>query len=183
MPQLVWVTRRDGAITWWNKQSRSYCGKALDEIRNAMGGLLSCIPDDLSLVQEKWRASLDSGEPLDAESRIIRHDGLFNWFLIRGVPVRGPDGVIVRWFGTATIIEDYKQAEAETLRLTEGLENRVRERTGELASVNQELAHVQAQFQAILHSVTRVSIIITDPQGHHYDVQQRRGNDDAVQCS
>src|SRR5204862_4248368 len=59
----------------------------------------------------KWCASVASGEPFEAESRVRRADGEYQWFLLRKVPFRDESGKIVKWFGSGTGIEDRKEAE------------------------------------------------------------------------
>ena len=53
-------------------------------------------------------------------------DGEYRWFRAQGLPVRNPEGQIVRWVGTCTDIQDQKQSE-------EILEAAVASRTLELA--------------------------------------------------
>jgi len=59
-------------------------------------------------------------------------DGSFHWYLSRGTPVRDREGRIVKWFGTATDIDEVKRAEQTLRELTATLENKVAERTAEL---------------------------------------------------
>jgi PAS domain S-box-containing protein len=42
-----------------------------------------------------------------------RADGVYRWWLIRGVPRRDADGHIIKWIGTCTDIHDLKLAEAQ----------------------------------------------------------------------
>ena len=49
--------------------------------------------------------------PFATEKRLLGKDGQFRWFLFRYNPVLNEDRDIVRWFATATDIEDRKQAE------------------------------------------------------------------------
>jgi len=49
--------------------------------------------------------------PFETEKRLPGKDGRFRWFLFRYNPVLNEAGDIVRWFATATDIEDRKQAE------------------------------------------------------------------------
>jgi PAS domain S-box-containing protein len=48
----------------------------------------------------------------ETEYRLRRGDGAYRWHLGRNVPLRDDDGHIIGWFGSATDIEDLKQAEA-----------------------------------------------------------------------
>jgi formate hydrogenlyase transcriptional activator len=64
--------------------------------------------------------------PFEMEKRLLGKDGHFRWFLFRYNPVLTESGDIVRWFATATDIEDRKQAEDrmrnETLALREQID-------------------------------------------------------------
>src|SRR5438552_1437265 len=61
---------------------------------------------------DRWHALLASGEPGEEEARLRRFNGEYRWFLFRAVPVRDEQGVVVRWYGTNTDIEDRKRAES-----------------------------------------------------------------------
>ncbi|MGZ4957281.1 MAG: PAS domain-containing protein, partial [Methylobacter sp.] len=66
------------------------------------------------------------------ECRLRRADGVYRWWLIRGEPMRGANGDILKWFGTCTDIEDLKSTEAVLHEANERLEQSVTERTTEL---------------------------------------------------
>ena len=57
-------------------------------------------------------------------------DGAYRWHLGRAFPMRAPDGQILKWFGTATDIDDQKRAEEERARLLAS-EREARERAEE----------------------------------------------------
>ena len=58
-----------------------------------------------------WRACLASGEVFQCESRVLRADGQYLWFLHRNVPLRDDQGNVVMWYGASTEIDDRKRAE------------------------------------------------------------------------
>jgi C4-dicarboxylate-specific signal transduction histidine kinase len=60
-----------------------------------------------------WRSIHASGAPGEAEARLRRHDGEYRWFLFRASPLRDAAGVIVKWFGVNTDIDDRKRADNE----------------------------------------------------------------------
>jgi len=70
-------------------------------------------PDDVEGIVGKWRSSLATGQPLEAEARLRRADGEFRLMLLREVPLRDETGSIVKWYGSATDIEERKRAEQE----------------------------------------------------------------------
>src|SRR4029077_10264781 len=62
----------------------------------------------------------------EMEKRLLRKDGQFRWFLFRYNPVLNEAGEVVRWFATATDVEDRRQAEDrmrnETIALREQID-------------------------------------------------------------
>ena len=54
----------------------------------------------------------------ETEARLRRHDGEYRWFLFRSNPLRDETGVIVKWYGVNTDIDDRKKVE-EALQSSE----------------------------------------------------------------
>lgn len=73
-------------------------------------------PDDITRVDEYWRAAIVAGLPGEIEARLRRSDGIYRWFLFRGSPLRNESGAIVKWYGTNTDIHDRKEAEEQVRR-------------------------------------------------------------------
>jgi formate hydrogenlyase transcriptional activator len=117
IPALVWCGLPDGSKEFLNKQWRDYTGLSLEE-SYGFGWKVAVHPEDLPLIEEKWRELRASGEPGEVEARVRRHDGAFRWFLIRIAPLRDETAKIIRWYGTSIDIEDLKQTE-ENLRKDE----------------------------------------------------------------
>jgi PAS domain S-box-containing protein len=111
MPQLVWVTRPDGYHEWYNRRWYEYTGTTPTEAAGE-GWNNFFHPDDQEQAWAKWRHSLATGEEYEIEYRCRRHDGVYQWFLGRALPIRDESGAIVRWFGTCTDIDEQKQAAA-----------------------------------------------------------------------
>ncbi len=114
LPQHVLVLDKDGALLQVNKTMLDYKGFTLEEMKG--GGTRERInrdvhPDDLERVQNERSAGLSRGVPFETEKRLLGKDGQFRWFLFRYNPVLNEARGIVRWFATATDIEDRKQAE------------------------------------------------------------------------
>ena len=97
-------------------------------------------PDDRPLA-DKANDSVARGEPTyEAEFRLRHKDGRYIHVLSRGFPIRRePGGPVVRIVGTHFDLTERKQAEEMLRRSHEQLEVRVRERTAELAQVNESL--------------------------------------------
>ena len=117
IPQQIWSGPPDGTLDYCNARWRSFMGLELEELRGA-GWQRMLHPDDRERVLKAWHESVTNATPYEQEERHRRADGQYRWFLARGVPLRGTDGRIVRWYGTNTDIEDRKHAEEELQRLS-----------------------------------------------------------------
>ena len=117
IPAIVWVALPDGSNTYVNSKFAEYSG--MSTAQTAGSGWRAAIhPDDLERHDGQWRASVESGEPLESEVRFRRADGQYRWHLNRGLPLRDERGKIVKWYGVVTDIEDRKRVE-EALRESE----------------------------------------------------------------
>ncbi len=58
--------------------------------------------------------SLSRDVPFESEKRILRKDGQYRWFLIHYNPLRDEQGRVIRWYATATDIDDRVRAEERT---------------------------------------------------------------------
>src|SRR5208337_1189014 len=92
----------------------------------------------------------------EMEARIRGKDGGYRWFLIRDNPLRDEQGLVLRWYGTRTDIEDRKQAEEARRKAQAELAHVSRVTTmGELVAsiaheVNQPLSGVVSNGSACL---------------------------------
>ncbi|MFC3109370.1 PAS domain-containing protein, partial [Undibacterium arcticum] len=113
MPQMVWITKPDSSIEYHNQRWITYSGLTLEQIQKEHWWSLVFHPDDLQTVIDRWTSALHSGEAFELEYRMKRaSDGVYRWQLGRAIPVKDANGHIVKWVGTATDIEDQKQAQA-----------------------------------------------------------------------
>jgi PAS domain S-box-containing protein len=118
IPTMAWSALPDGSWAFVNQRWSEYTGlSAKDSAGSGWQGAFH--PEDIGSHMERWGASLATGEPFENEARLRRAaDGEYRWFLIHGAPLRDESGKIVRWYGTATAIEDRKRAE-QALRRSE----------------------------------------------------------------
>ena len=121
MPQIVWATQPDGWNMYFNQQWVDYTGMTMEE-SYGHGWNTPFHPEDKPRAWEAWQRATQHGERYSLECRLRRRDGVYRWWLIRGEPMRGANGEILKWFGTCTDIEEIKNAEA-------ALQERVAERT------------------------------------------------------
>jgi PAS domain S-box-containing protein len=79
------ATTTAGRIDFANRQFVDYVGMSLEELSDwETSGVVH--PDDLPRVATVWRQSLERGEPHEADQRIRRADGIYQWIHVRGVP-------------------------------------------------------------------------------------------------
>jgi PAS domain S-box-containing protein len=117
IPQQIWSGPADGTLDYCNEGWRSYMGLGLEELQG--DGWQSMLhPDDRERVLRAWHDSVANGTPYEQEERHRGADGLYRWFLSRGVPLRDYEGRILRWYGTNTDIEGRKRTEEELLDLS-----------------------------------------------------------------
>ena len=125
LPQLVWMGDPDGNAQWFNQRWYEYTGTTPEQCRGwRWESVLD--PQDLSLVEGKWKDSLNSGAPFEMVFSIRSRDGGYRPFLTRAVPTRDTSGAITRWFGTNTDIggefETRRQVEESQRRLQAALD-------------------------------------------------------------
>ena len=147
MPHMVWITDGDGLSIYQNHQWIDYTGFAAGD-NEGIGWLTAVHPEDRDCVTAAWQEAMTAGR-YSIEFRIRRADGVYRWWLVRGVPQRNAAGVIVKWFGTCTDIHDLKQAELEIYALNVDLEARVAQRTAELYAATQaaeKANHAKSEF-------------------------------------
>ncbi len=115
IPHIVWIATPDGSTAYFNRHGIEYTGLPPDA--NYGWEWVSLVdPDDLDRARRGWEHSIETSTPFAMEYRIRRADGLFRWHAFRTQPIRGADGKIEAWIGTATDVEDQKLLETELRR-------------------------------------------------------------------
>jgi PAS domain S-box-containing protein len=115
IPALAWSARPDGSAEFFNRHYLDFVGFSAEQA-SGWGWTAAVHPQDLNELAAAWRRIMASEGPGEVEARLRRHDGEYRWFLFRANPLRGEDGVIVKWYGVNTDIEDRKRAEVELRR-------------------------------------------------------------------
>lgn len=147
VPNHVWTATPGGLLDWCNLQMANYLAQAaVFSPANLLEEALH--PDDVERVRSTWTQSIASGDLFQADIRIRCYEGNYRWFLSRAVAIRNSDGIIVRWVGTNTDIEDQKKTETRLETLATTLEGRVEERTAELLKT-QEVLRQSQKMEAI----------------------------------
>jgi diguanylate cyclase (GGDEF)-like protein/PAS domain S-box-containing protein len=141
MPQIVWITRADGWNIYFNQHWMDYTGLTLEESLGH-GWLKPFHPDDQQQAWDAWNKATMTAGIYSIESRLCRADGVYRWWLVRGVPLLDADGNILKWFGTCTDIHDLKMAELE------------------IVHANGELRESERRFSDLLGNVELVSMML-----------------------
>jgi len=121
--QSIVVLAPDGTTLYANQVALDRTGLTLGEANDH--GFFTRVfhPDDADLLQAERRQGLSDGAPFELESRVRHRNGEYRWQLIQYNPLRDEQGQIIRWYATATDIDDRKRAEARVeqayLRLAE----------------------------------------------------------------
>ncbi len=148
MPQIVWITQPDGSNVYFNQQWLDYTGQTLQE-SSGHGWNKPIHPEDRERAFDAWRHRTETIGTYSIECRLRRADGIYRWWLIRGVPVQDAGGRILKWFGTCTDIHDLKLAQLEISRTNRALKM--------LSSCSEALARADSELQ-LLYAVCRIAV-------------------------
>ncbi len=182
MPQIVWTANPDGWLDYYNRQWFDYTGMDLEQSQG-WGWQPVLHPDDVENCFQRWSQAVATGENYEVEYRFKRNsDGEYRWHLGRAKPARDGQGQIVKWYGTCTDIEEHKRTEEalqenqEQIRqLNAELEQRVIERTMELAAANKELESfsysVSHDLRSPLRSIDGFSQALLEDYNDKLDAQ------------
>jgi PAS domain S-box-containing protein len=138
MPQIVWVCLPDGKNIYLNKQWSDYTGTVIEE-STGHNWIKPFHPDDQQVAWDAWQDAIHYGGEYSIECRLRRRDGIYKWWLIRGVPIRDEQGAIIKWFGTCTDIEKIKQYEAQLSQAKVAAESANRAKSEFLANMSHEI--------------------------------------------
>jgi formate hydrogenlyase transcriptional activator len=148
IPQAVIVLMPDGAELYGNKAALEYRGLSLTGI--PMGSSLH--PNDVERVRDEVQKGLAQGSPFELENRTRGRDGKYRWFLVHYKPLRDEEGDIVRWYATATDIDDRKQAEERARNTSLMLRAEI-----DCSSTFAEIVGSSEPLRNVLWQVTRVA--------------------------
>ncbi|HAH04950.1 MAG TPA: hypothetical protein DCM05_00265 [Elusimicrobia bacterium] len=144
MPQMAWITRPDGWNIYFSRQWMDYTGLTLEESLGH-GWNKPFHPDDRQQAWNAWQKATSEHGIYSIESRLRRADGVYRWWLVRGVPHMDAAGNILKWYGTCTDIHDLKMRAAELVIANKELAIQNTEKEKRAAAL--EIANKELVFQ------------------------------------
>ncbi len=116
IPQLVWTADPEGVLIDVNQRWCDFTGLSLEQVKTE-GWQAVVHPEDIPVLSQNWAIAQQQGLNYQAEGRMRRADGIYRWHLHQAIPMHTPQGRVLKWFGTATDIEDQKQLEQRRSQL------------------------------------------------------------------
>jgi PAS domain S-box-containing protein len=113
VPQIVWTAKADGSFDYFNSRFEAITG-----LLPFKGSALtdSVHPDDIERAKEEWNKAIKEESEFQIEFRLRLRDGSYRWFINMGIPFYDDQGRILKWFGSATDVEELKRTAQELRR-------------------------------------------------------------------
>jgi PAS domain S-box-containing protein len=165
IPQLIIVYSPEGRAVYLNQGTLEYMGLSLEEVQAESFRDRVIHPDDVERFRIVRQNGLPKGAPFETEQRVLGKDGKYRWFLSRYNPLKDDQGRIIRWYATATDIDDRKMAEQRLQNENVALREEV-----DRASMFEEIVGASAALSTVLARVAKVAptdstVLITGETG------------------
>ncbi|HKE25010.1 MAG TPA: sigma-54-dependent Fis family transcriptional regulator [Bryobacteraceae bacterium] len=150
--QYVTVLAPDGKVLYTNRVALDLTGLTVGEVSD--GGFFprAFHPDDVDRVRAERQENLLRGTPFDLQMRLRFRNGQYRWHLFQYNPLVDESGQIIRWYCTATDIDDQKKTE-ERLRN----ENLVLREEIDRFSMFEEIVGSSKPMRQVLEQVEKVA--------------------------
>jgi PAS domain S-box-containing protein len=142
IPQIVCTAGPNGRIDYFNARWFEFTGLSEEQTFPKAGWLQAIHPDDRLVLMPRLRAAVANGSDFSIELRARSRTGEYRWFLGRTVALRDESGAVIRFFSTATDIDEQKRTE---------------ERESFLSHVSEELSST-LDVATILRSITKLCV-------------------------
>jgi PAS domain S-box-containing protein len=141
-PDIIFSRQTDGRRDYISNRFYEYTGAPAGSAVG-LAWLEYLHADDRDRSLEQWLRCVQSGKVYESEYRIRGANGAYRWFRARAVPLRDPEGAIVKWYGTCSDIHDSKVLEQSIRDNAVELERMVDVRTSELRRLSGRLMTLQ----------------------------------------
>jgi formate hydrogenlyase transcriptional activator len=150
--QSIVVLAPDGTTLYANRVALDHTGVTPGEVNNEGFLVRAFHPEDIDRVRDERRVGLLEGVPFELETRSLFKNGQHRWQLIQYNPLKDERGQIIRWYATATDIDDRKRTE-ERLRN----ENLVLREEIDRSSLFEEIVGSCKPMRQVLKQVEKVA--------------------------
>ena len=150
--QSIVVLAPDGTTLYANRVALDHTGVTPGEVNNEGFLVRAFHPEDIDRVRDERRVGLLEGVPFELEMRSLFKNGQHRWQLIQYNPLKDERGQIIRWYATATDIDDRKRTE-ERLRN----ENLVLREEIDRSSLFEEIVGSCKPMRQVLKQVEKVA--------------------------
>ncbi len=130
-PDIIFSRQADGSRDYISDRFYEYTGAAPGSA-TGFGWWNYVHTEDRERSQQRWLECVQSGQNYEVEYRLRGGNGDYRWFRARAVPIRSPEGKIIKWYGTCSDIHDSKLVEQSIRNNAIELERMVDERTAAL---------------------------------------------------
>ena len=107
---MAWTVLPDGTGVYFTQAWIDYSGLAVGECYGQRWDK-HVHPDDRQRADDQWNQANKNRTEYAIELRLRKHDGSYDWWLVRAIPSLDSNGNIQRWFGTCTDIHNIKVIE------------------------------------------------------------------------
>jgi formate hydrogenlyase transcriptional activator len=152
IPHNIVVIRPDGTRLYANRTFLEYTGVKPEDVHSEGLYAQKLHPDDLEPSNKQRQTGLEHGRPFEMEYRMLGKDGRYRWFLVRYNPLLDQEGHLVRWYATATDIDDRKRSEERTHN-----ENLVLREEIDRSSMFEEIVGSSEPLRRVLSQVAKVA--------------------------
>jgi PAS domain S-box-containing protein len=122
LPGTTWTATPDGLLDYVTEGDLTmHPGAESTLLGDAW--LQALHPADREAALARWRESVTTGEPYEAQFRVRIRAGGHRWHLVRAVAQRDDDGAIVRWVGVNVDIDDQRRADEAREKFVALVEN------------------------------------------------------------
>src|ERR1700733_9234259 len=165
IPQLIIVYSPDGRPIYANRGTLEYMDLSIEEVQAESFRDRVIHPGDAERFRNVRKNGLPKGVPFETEQRVLGKDGKYRWFLSRYNPLKDEQGTIIRWYATATDIEDRKVAEQRLHNENVALREEV-----DRVSMFEEIVGASTALSVVLARVEKVAptdstVLITGETG------------------
>jgi formate hydrogenlyase transcriptional activator len=152
IPQMIGVLSTDGTVLYANQAVLDYTGLTAEELMAPDSRSRWLHPADLTRVDEERRKGLLGVVPFKNEQRMRRKDGQHRWCLVQYNPLLDDGGRVIRWYATATDIDDRVRAEEWTRNENLALREQI-----DRDSMFEDIVGSSGALSKVLHQVNKVA--------------------------